>query len=455
VEYQAFLANKLRGHVGFGIEPRDMPSWMKPHQADATAFALRKGRAGNFLDTGLGKTACELEFARQAIEETNRPALILTPLAVAKQIKREADKFGYRARVIREQSEAQSGINICNYDRLEKLDPSEFGAIVLDESSILKSFVGSTSRAIRDAFGNHRFRLSATATPAPNDHMELGQQSEFLGVMNSVEMLSKFFINDTSTASQQWRLKGHAEQSFWDWMASWAVMAESPADFGHDASEYFLPPMEVIKHSVCGVPDLPRDGLFAAEASATNIFEIKRATQSVRADAIAEAVHAERQPWVIWCDTNQEADQLTARIKDCVEVRGSMSIDEKEEALEAFALGQVSNIITKSSIAGFGVNWQHCARMAFVGRNFSYEQWYQAVRRCWRFGQKRPVHVHIAVAEGEDQIGRVIERKSADHVRMKRMMGAAMRRALGREADRNVAYDPKHYAEIPEWLMAS
>lgn len=454
--YADFLARKVAAAPLIGVVPGAMPDFMKPHQKDATTFALQVGRAGNFLDTGMGKTLCELEFSRQAAAETNGMALILTPLAVAKQIEREAKAFGYDARTIREQSEARDGINICNYDRTDKLDPEAFGAVTLDESSILKSFSGATSRGLRASFAGHRFRLSASATPAPNDHMELGQHAEFLGVMNSVEMLSKFFINDTSTASQQWRLKGHAEQPFWDWMASWACMAESPADFGHDASEYFLPPLEIIKHQAKGErPDLPKDGLFAMDASATNIHEIKRATSNARADEIAALASAEKEPWVIWCDTNYEADALAARLPSFVEVRGSMSIEQKEEHLEAFAAGQARGIITKPAIAGFGCNWQHAARMAFIGRSFSYETWYQAVRRCWRFGQKRPVHVHLAVAEGEDQISRVIDRKSADHVRMKRMMGAAMRRALGREQATKIGYDPKHYAEIPEWLMAS
>lgn len=453
-DYQSFLARKLVTVPPAGISAKPMPSTMKPHQCDATEFALRVGRAGMFLDTGLGKTFCELEFSKQAADASNGRALILTPLAVAKQIEREARKFGYDARVIRSQAEAKAGINICNYDRLEKLEPDWFGSIVLDESSILKSFVGSVSREIRQSFSRHRFRLSATATPAPNDHMELGQHSEFLGVMSAVEMLSMFFINDTSTASQQWRLKGHAERSFWDWMASWSCMAESPADFGHDATEYVLPELKITRHKAEGDFIIPKDGLFAEMASATNVHEVKRATLSARADKIAELAATDKEPWVIWCDTNYEADALAARFSDAVEVRGSMSIEEKEKYLEAFALGQSRVMISKPSICGFGVNWQHAARMAFVGRSFSYETWYQAVRRCWRFGQKRQVHVHLAVAEGEEQIGRVIERKSADHAKMKRMMAEAMRRALGRQAKVKTGYEPKHYEELPQWLMA-
>lgn len=454
-DYQEFLARKISHVDQTGIASASMPSTMKPHQADATRFALKIGRAGLYLSTGLGKTFCELEFSKQAAEASNGYALILAPLAVAKQFKREGAKFGYEVNVIRDQSEVRDGINVCNYDRLEKLDTSHFGSVALDESSLLKSFTGKTSRALRDAFSSYRFRLAASATPAPNDHMELGQQSEFLGIMNSVEMLSKFFINDTSTASQQWRLKCHAEETFWNWMASWSCMAETPADFGYDASEYILPELKVIRHSANAIADLPKDGLFAQDASATNIFAMKKITSGARADEIAQAVNAEHEPWIVWCNTNTEADDLMARIPDAIEVRGSMSIDQKEDNLEAFATGQARILITKPEIAGYGMNFQHCARMAFIGRSFSFETWFQAVRRCWRFGQTRDVHVHLAIAEGEDQIGRVIDRKSADHAKMMRMMGKAMRRSLGREEMTKVGYEPKHYEELPEWLMAS
>lgn len=452
--YEQFLASKTPAFIQSGIDPGAMPAAMKPHQMDATRLAIRRGRSGLFLDTGLGKTFCELEFAAQSARASNGRALILTPLAVAKQIEREAARFGYDARVIREQSEAKVGINICNYDRMDKLDTDAYGSIVLDESSILKSFGGKTYRALTDAFSRHRFRLAATATPAPNDHMELGNHAEFLSLMKSSEMLAKFFINDTSTASQEWRLKRHGESAFWDWMASWSVMAGSPADMGHDGSEYVLPPMNVIRHKVGGDLKPIDGGLFAGDVSATGIQSVKRQTADARADTVAAIVAGSSDPWVIWCDTNYESDALQSRIPDAMDVRGSMSIDKKEELLASFSSGQLRIVISKPSICGFGVNWQHCANMAFVGRSFSYEDWYQAVRRCWRFGQTKPVNVHLAVAEGEDQIGRVIDRKSADHERMKSAMASAMRRALGRESKTKVAYDPRHRGEMPPWLKS-
>ncbi len=454
-EYREFLARKAPRAMASGLaKVPPMHDKMKPHQRDVTEFCLRQGRAGLFLDTGLGKTFCELEFAKYAAQVTNGSALILTPLAVAKQIEREAARFGYDARVIRDQSQAKDGINICNYDRLDKLDTDAFGAVVLDESSILKSFTGKTTRALIAAFQAHQFRLAATATPAPNDHMELGNHSDFLGIMPQAEMLARWFVNDTSNASQTWRLKGHAIEPFWDWMASWSRMAETPADLGHDASEYILPPMTIHRHKAVGDTPIVKDGLFAMSASATSMFDIKRQTTAARADCIAAQIDS-KESWVIWCDTDTEADALNERISGAVEVRGSMRVEEKEEALAAFASGEARVIITKPSIAGFGVNWQHCARMAFVGRTFSYEAWYQAVRRCWRFGQKRPVEVHLAVAEGEDQIGRVIDRKSDDHAMMKRAMADAMMRAGDRTKKTKLTYEPNHKGRLPSWLSVA
>lgn len=453
-EYAAFLAAKAPRVEATGIKPGAMCNGMFDYQQAVTAFCLEQGRDGLFLDTGLGKTVCELEYARQAAEATNGRALIFTPLAVARQIEREAVKFGFDARVIREQSEARGGINICNYDRLDKLDLDAFGAVVLDESSILKSFNGRTSRALINACQGHRFRLAATATPAPNDHMELGQHAEFLSLMTSLEMLSRWFINDTSTASQNWRLKGHAEESFWDWMASWSRCASSPADLGFDGSKHILPEMVVHRHQTYGDVRPSIGALFGVDTSATAIFDVKRQTSAARADAVAALVHAEpSEAFVVWCDTDDEADALKARIPGAVEVRGSMTTDAKEDALAQFAEGSAKVIITKPRICGYGLNWQHCARMVFAGRSFSYEAWYQAVRRCWRFGQKRAVDVHLIVAEGEDQIGRVIDRKAEDHARMKAAMAKAMKRAVLEAAVVKKPYNPTHTGRMPQWLV--
>jgi hypothetical protein len=378
--------------------------------------------------------------------------LLLTPLAVARQIEREGLALNYNVRVIRSQDEARDGINVCNYDRLGALDTVQFGAVSLDESSILKSFTGATTRALIASFAGHRFKLASTATPAPNDHMELGQHAEFLGIMASNEMLARWFVSD-QTQMGRYRIKGHAEALFWDWMASWARCAETPDDLGFDGSRFVLPELRTIRHKAAGDIRAPAGALFLSDLSATNIHDVKRQTADARADAVAALVHEQsEEPWIVWCDTDYEADALAKRIPDAVEVRGSHTPDRKESALAAFSEGATRVLISKPSVCGMGMNWQHAARMAFVGRSFSYEAWYQAVRRCWRFGQTRPVDVHLIVAEGEDQIGRVIDRKSEDHRKMKRAMSEAMRRARAHASRLKIPYDAKHNGRMPSWL---
>jgi hypothetical protein len=460
MEYTDFLLSKRPRAVERGIDVDDLSAHLFAYQAECVRFLLRVGSGGLFLDTGLGKTLCELEWAKHAATATNGRALILTPLAVAHQFAAEGERFGYDARVIRDQSEARPGINICNYDRLDKLAPDEFGAVALDESSILKSFTGKTTRALITAFAGHRFRLSATATPAPNDHMELGQHAEFCGIMRSAEMLSRFFINDTATASQSWRLKRHGVAAFWDWMASWCRTASMPSDLGDRDEGFVLPPMEVHRHRVASNLKPPEDGLFAMDmVSATNMHEVKRQTAGERAKIAAALSTSNSDPWVIWVDTDYEADAvwtaLGGKRPGFIEVRGSMSADEKERNLDAFASGAARVLITKPSICGFGLNWQHCAHTAFVGRTFSYESWYQAVRRFWRFGQKRAVQVHLIVATGEESIGTVIDRKAGDHDNMKAAMRAAMMRNIGRKSQIRVPYLPTYTGSTPKWISAA
>ena len=455
VEYQSFLDKKKPRALATGIEPPALNPALFDFQSACVDFALRQGRCGLYLDTGLGKTFCQLEWADKAMRASNGYALILTPLAVARQIEREAQSRGYDARVIRDQSEARAGINICNYDRMDKIDPDAFGAVSLDEASILKNFTGKTTRALIESFAGTKFRMAATATPAPNDHMELGQQAEFLGVMPSNEMLMRWFIAD-QTQMGRYRIKGHAANSFWEWMASWSRMAQSPEDLGYDGSRFVLPDLKIIRHRAAYGEVRPIEGsLFTLDTSATAIHSVKRQTADNRSDKAAELVAADSGAWVVWCDTDYEADALAQRIPDAIEVRGSMPIERKEENLAAFADGSARVIITKPSVAGMGLNWQHCSNMTFVGRTFSYEAWYQAVRRCWRFGQKREVQAHIIVAEGEDQIGRVIDRKAEDHSKMKEAMAGAMKRAATQKSDRKVEYNPTHQGRTPAWLKSA
>lgn len=460
-EYLAFLTSKeLRAKARGLTAIPELAGHLFPFQRMSVEHNLRAGCAGLFLDTGLGKTECQLEWASQALRAHGKRALILTPLAVAQQTKRRADRWGYEAKVIREQSEAIAGINICNYDRIDKLDPSQFDVVSLDEASILKSFTGKTTRALIEAFKGCRFKLAATATPAPNDHMELGNYAEFLEIMSASEMLSRFFINDTSTASQEWRLKGHAKIAFWDWMSSFARMAEKPSDIsGNDADDapFLLPAMETFRHRISdALHDDAISELFGMTAfSATNIHDVKRRTKEARADATASIVsQLPNELWLLWCDTDYEADALLAAIPGSRDVRGSMSVERKEELLGAFEAGELRYLIAKPAMCGFGLDWSHCANMAFVGRSYSYETWYQAVRRCWRFGQTRKVNVHIVVAEGESQIGRVLERKSGDHAAMKIAMRDAMRRNVGGDALVKTPYNPTRNVEAPSWLQS-
>ncbi len=454
-EYQAFLDRKRVQAPMRGVPaPSNLASHLFPFQRDCVAFGAEAGSWGLFLDTGLGKTACELEWCRVAAEQSNGRALILAPLAVGHQIAAEAKRWGYEARTIRSGDDAGDGINVCNYDRLHLIDPAEFGAVALDESSILKSFTGKTTRALIEAFAGHRWRMCATATPAPNDHMEIGNHSEFLGVMPQADMLVRWFLNDSSD-SGTWRLKGHAERDFWDWMASWARMAEHPRDLGDNLDGFDLPPLEIHRHEVDADVHANRGELFAtAKVSATAMHDLKRQTARARAGAAAIVASGD-DPCIVWCDTNYDADA----VMDClqsksgvVEVRGSDSIEAKESALDSFADGTARVIVTKPSICGFGLNWQHCARMVFVGRTFSYESYYQAVRRCWRFGQTRPVNVHLIVAPGEDDIARTIDRKADDHKTMKAAMAAAMRRNRGRADSQRKNYNPQHDGRLPAWF---
>lgn len=456
MNYAEFLANKKprAQAVGVPCEPSRLPSALFDYQLHCAQFALEQGRTGIYLDTGLGKTAIELAFADQAALASNGRALILAPLAVGWQIVREAAKFGLEARAIREQSDAADGINVCNYDRLDKLDPEAFGAVILDEASILKAFTGKTTRALISAFTGHRFKMVATATPAPNDHMELGQQAEFLSLMPSNEMLMRWFIAD-QTQMGKYRIKGHGERDFWDWMASWSRMAENPTDMGFAGDRFILPKLSIVYHTAHANDVTSKDGLFAEIASATTIHDIKRQTSAARSELAATLVARSQEPAVVWCDTDYEAQALRAVMPDAIEVRGSQSVEQKEELLEAFAAGQARTLITKPSICGFGLNWQHCNRMIFAGRSFSYESWYQAVRRCWRFGQEREVTAHVIVAQGEDQISSVIDRKAGDHAKMKRAMTEAMRRAVTQGRSSLVDYNPQHLGRLPTWLSAA
>jgi superfamily II DNA or RNA helicase len=426
------------------------------YQADVTDYLLRAGSGAAFLDTGLGKSIISLDWGRVICEHTNRPVLMLAPLAVGPQHEKEARRFGIDARYIRTADQIGSGINITNYERLHLFSPSQFGGLILDESSIVKSYGGATSRALMAFAEPIKYRLACTATPAPNDHMELGQHSQLLGAMESNEMLARWFISDQSSMGK-YRLKRYGVDDFWSWVASWARMASKPSDLGYSDDGFSRPGATIDLHYVdANLMAGAQDGeLFRrVDTSATAIHSEKRRTAAARAERIAELVANDpNEAWCIWCDTDYEADELTKRIPEAIEVRGSMSADMKESRLVDFSEGRERVIVTKASIAGHGLNWQHCARCAFAGLSFSYEAFYQAQRRFDRFGQKRKVQIHIALAETEGVIWQTIQRKARDHEVMKAAMADAMRRAIERR-ECKIAYVPKQYARIPKWLKA-
>lgn len=452
-DYRAFIASKARADKSAGFTPKQINPAAKSHQAAVLDFALNKGRSAAFLDTGLGKSFIELEFARQCSEETGKPSIILTPLAVAGQMVREGRKFGIDARQIREQSDVGAGVMVANYERLAKLDPASFGAVILDESSILKSYASKTRILIQDAFDRTPYKLAATATPSPNDHTELGNHAEFLGVMRQQEMLSKWFINDTSTASQEWRLKGHAAGDFWSFVASWSRCATLPSDLGGDDAGYVLPPIDEHMHEVAAdrMANITDGMLFRIpEMSATSFHAEKRLTLKDRCELAAEIANHDR-PVTVWCETNEESALLSKMVHGAIEVRGDLDADEKDRRLLGFADGEFRAIVTKPKLAGFGVNWQHCAHAVFASISFSYEQHYQAKRRSHRFGQSETVQNDIVIADTEATIWNIINQKSAKHDEMKRRMADAMKQAQT-QASVRVKYDRPLDLAFPNWL---
>jgi superfamily II DNA or RNA helicase len=453
-DYRKFIASRAVSSQMKGFKPKPINNMAKAHQIAALDFALNRGKSAAFLDTGLGKSFIELEFAHQCAQETGKPSLILTPLAVAGQMVREGHKFGIDARQIREQSEVGAGVMVANYERLPKLDPAAFGAIVLDESSILKSYAGQTRARIQDAFKAAEYKLAATATPSPNDHTELGNHAEFLGVMRQQEMLSKWFINDTSTASQDWRLKGHAQEDFWQWVASWSRCATLPSDLGGDDTGYVLPDIDRRMHEVAADRTADTDGLLfrIPEMSATSFHQEKRLTLRQRCERAAELATHDK-PVTVWCETNEESALLAKLIPDAREVRGDMDPDLKEAILLGFADGDFRAIVTKAKLAGFGVNWQHCAHAVFASISFSYEQHYQAVRRSHRFGQTERVRNDIVISDTERSIWDVINVKGAKHDEMKRRMADAMRKAQS-TAQTRIKYERPLELAFPAWLKS-
>jgi len=460
-DYEAFCRAKLVVHPPTGIaNPPPMPEWLFPFQQDLVRWALERGRAALFADAGMGKTRCQLAWAHAVAEHTGGRVLILAPLAVAPQTVREGADVGVHVTPVRDPSQLPArGIVITNYEMAEKFDPALFAGVVLDESSVLKNYMGARKRFLVESFRSTPFRLCASATPAPNDHLELGNHADFLGVLSSHEMIARWFINDSSTFGT-YRLKGHAVASFWDWVNSWARCVGKPSDVrsDYDDSRYCLPGLRIQTHvlDVDVVAGRGEGQLFRDhKMSAASLHREKRITVRERVAKVAELVAAEPdETWCVWCETDYEADALKLAIPEAVEVRGSHTIATKEERLNAFSDGRTRVLITKARIAGAGLNWQHCARVVYVAPSFSYESDYQSLRRFHRFGQAREVVAHYVMAHTEVDVWAVMLRKAQAHEAMKLEMFAATRRAAENRDDGAHWYEPKHMAKIPAWLRS-
>lgn len=454
--YAQFLERKRMVDPATGMDAvPELPSFMFDHQRAIASWALRRGRAAIFAGTGLGKTAIELVWGNAVADHTDKPVLVFAPLAVSQQHIREAGKFGLPARIVRDQSEVRAGVNVTNYQKIEHFDLSAMGGVVLDESSILKSTDGKYRTRLIEQCVEVPFRLAATATPAPNDFMELGNHAEFLGVMSYTDMLATFFTHDGGD-TQKWRLKGHAENEFWKWMASWAVMIRKPSDLGFANDGYDLPPLRQQQHIVAAdyAPSLDTGLLFPMEArTMQERLSARRDTVDERVQLAASITPSDR-PFVWWCNLNSESEALAKAIPGAVELRGSDDDEAKEHKLSDFTEGRIRVLVTKSSIAGFGMNWQHCCDTGFVGLNDSFEQVFQAVRRFWRFGQTKPVNVHFIAAETEGAVVANLRRKEADADRMAAAMVMHMADLSRAEITGTVRVVPDYNPQLPMVLPA-
>lgn len=455
LSYSEFLQAKAHRQPLAGIEPRSIAASaeMFDFQRDIVRWALRMGRAAVFAGTGLGKTLMALSWAETLSREQKIRALVITPLAVAQQFKREGSKFGIDVTICAEQADTRKSVNVTNYEKLHRFDISAFGAVILDESSILKAYDGKTRARIINACRDVPYRLACTATPSPNDYVELGNHSEFVGVASYTDMLSTYFVHDGGETAK-WRLKGHAENEFWRWVSTWAVMFDHPHDLGYEAANFDLPKLCEHHHSVKTAARLVR-GTFLpwAAADLRERIAARRSSVTERVQKAAELTPRDI-PFVWWCNLNAESSALAGLIDGAIELTGSDSEADKIDKLERFASGDIRVLVTKPSICGHGLNWQHCHATGFVGLTDSFEQVYQAMRRFWRFGQKSVVDVHYITADIEGAVLANIKRKHADAEKMRRGMlrnMAPLSEGL-RRAPVERSIPGAEIFTIPEWL---
>ncbi len=423
-EYAAFLSNKLPVIVKGGIEPRLIPKFMRDDQKYCTRHSLLAGRYAIFGDCGVGKTFCELEYERQLAEHGR--ILHLAPLCVGIQTAQMAKDFGYEVNLCKTQADVRDGINITNYERMDKFDADKFAGIILDESSILKNFDGKTRNALMTAFRNTRFKLCCTATPAPNDYIELGNHAEFLGVMTAQEMLAMYFVHDGGE-TQKWRLKRHAEKAFWKWVATWSTTYSKPSDIDPSFSDegFNLPKLNIHQHvlhmagsEVGKLFDMPDESMNESR-------KIKRKSIQRRAEKVVEIAQGD-EPVVVWCDLNDEADLIESELKDSRQLCGAMPIEEKEEILWAFTKGELKRLVTKQKITSHGLNWQHCNKTINAGPNYSCEAAYQEIKRFHRYGQKRDVDAHWVMMDLEYPVFQTLMKKMQAHGHFKEAICKAL-----------------------------
>ncbi|NLM00826.1 MAG: DEAD/DEAH box helicase [Treponema sp.] len=462
MKYKDFIDNKL--HVNFEtkiiVNDLDINTILFDYQKDLVKWSLKIGKSAIFADTGLGKTFIQLEWARLVHLKTNKPVLIVSPLAVVRQTINEAEKLSISLSYVKTQSECINDINITNYERIENFDADYFVGIVLDESSILKSFTGAYKKLLIDSFRNTEYKLACSATPAPNDYMELGNHSEFLNVMNLTEMLSMFFIHDGGNTSS-WRLKGHATERFWEWVSSWSAIIKNPSDLGYDGTKHILP--KLYEKDIIVDSDFVDDKYLLLPLPAETLNDRRLACKSSlenRINAVLEIIKNNPDDiFVIWCNYNDEANELNKRLKGSINVQGSDDPEVKARRLLKFGKNKIKILITKPKIASFGLNWQNCHNMIFASLNDSYEQYYQAVRRCYRFGQENPVNVYRIFSYAESNIIKNIKRKDDEFQYMRRKMSVYVKKYVRenlqiefKELDKS--YNPKIKVEIPNWVIS-
>jgi hypothetical protein len=450
MNYQEFLENKRNDSTFSGFDPVFMPDFLFDFQKSLVEWAVKKGKAAIFADTGLGKTAMQLVWAQNIVKKTNGNVLILTPLAVSRQTIREGEKFGIE--IVRSRDGKPKGkITVTNYQQLEKFNSDDFAACICDESSAIKNFEGQTKMNVTRFMNKMPYRLLCTATPSPNDFVELGTSSEALGELKYMDMISQFFRDASNDKNPQWStpkyvLKGHAANDFWRWVSGWARAIKKPSDLGFDDSIFILPPLVEYEHKLQCTK--PLDGhLFVTVAKTLREQrEEREKTIEPRAEKVAEL--CEKYPMsIVWCHYNYEGDYLEKNISESIQISGSDSDDCKEEKFNAFTDGQVKRLVIKPKIGAWGLNWQHCNHMTFFPSH-SYEQYYQGVRRCWRFGQKNPVYVDIVTTEGENAVSENIKRKAQDAEKMFEMLVKHMNNEISFKRNENF----NHTMEVPAWL---